>query len=195
MSSGDSSFSCEDKLFLLRLARSAMEAKLLKKSAPDLGTLPGSLNVTASCFVTLHTKGGELRGCIGNIGGFEPLGSNVLHNAVNSAFRDPRFAPVSSIEELNRLEIEISILTAPEKIASLDEFIVGEHGIIIQKGGASAVFLPQVAPEQGWDKNTTLTHLSMKAGMSPDAWREKGAEFSVFRAIVFAEKDFKGEIN
>jgi AmmeMemoRadiSam system protein A len=140
--------------------------------------------------VTLHTKGGDLRGCIGNIGAFEPLIDNIRGNAFNAAFRDPRFRPVSSEEELKGLEFEISVLTEAEPIDGPDSFVIGEHGIILQKNGRSAVFLPQVAPEQGWDVPETLTHLSMKAGLGPDAWREKDTRFSVFRAVVFAERDF-----
>ena len=194
MESTEFSLSKDDRISLLKLSRAAMETKLSRKKPGDMSELPDSLNVTASCFVTLHTKDGELRGCIGNIGGFEPLAQNALHNAINSAFGDPRFRPVSDLEELDTLEIEISVLSSPSEITSLDEFVVGKHGIIIQKDGRSAVFLPQVAPEQGWDKETTLTHLSMKAGLAPDAWREKDAVFSVFSATVFAEKDFPGEL-
>lgn len=194
MSGSELLLSDSDKVSLLRLARSAMESKLLRKSLPDFDDAPENLKAVASCFVTLHTSDGNLRGCIGNIGAFEPLIMNILHNAVNSAFGDPRFAPVSSKEELDSLELEISVLSNPAEISSLDEFVIGKHGIIIQKNRRSAVFLPQVAPEQGWNKDMTLTHLSMKAGLAPDAWRDDDAVFSVFTATVFAEKDFPGEV-
>lgn len=189
------SLSDSDRISLLKLARSTMRAKLARESLPEPEDVPASLDITASCFVTLHTADGNLRGCIGNIGGFEPLALNVVHNAVNAAFGDPRFRPVSTGEELASLEIEISVLSPPSEIASYEEFIVGEHGVILRKGPYSAVFLPQVAPEQGWDRETTLTHLAMKAGLPPDAWRDADAVFSVFTAIVFSEKDFPGECN
>lgn len=182
----------EEKILMLRLARSAMESVLKKEKVPGTSKAPEKFHETASCFVTLHTTPDRnLRGCIGNIGGFEPLALNIVHNAVNAAFRDPRFQPVSSLEELKTLEIEISVLTPPQDIISPDEFIIGKHGIILLKNGRSAVFLPQVAPEQGWDKETTLSHLSMKAGLSHDAWKEKDASFKVFSAIVFSETSEK----
>jgi AmmeMemoRadiSam system protein A len=152
--------------------------------------LTDRLKEIASCFVTLHTQDGRLRGCIGNIGeGFEALCDNVVRNAENAAFRDPRFPPVSSINELETLNIEISVLTSPEKIPTHDEFSVGKDGIIIRKNGRSAVFLPQVAEEQGWDKQTTLNQLCLKAGLPPDEWRKPGMEFLTFRAVVFSEKN------
>ena len=180
-------YSAGEKALMLKLARDSMARFLSRQAPPNLSSLPDSCKEIRSCFVTLHTSDGGLRGCIGNIGAFESLGENIFHNAVNAAFRDPRFMPVASTEELDALSIEISVLTPPEDIPSLKEFIIGEHGIILSHGRRSAVFLPQVAPEQGWDVETTLTHLSMKAGLPPDAWREPAAKFSVFRAIVLAE--------
>ncbi len=181
-------YSQEEKALMLKLARESIERKLARQAPPNVSGLPAKLLETRSCFVTLHSSDGELRGCIGHIGPFEPLAENILGNATNAAFRDPRFNPVSSERELASIYIEISVLTPPEEIPSIEEFVLGEHGIILQKSGRSAVFLPQVAPEQGWDVPTTLAHLSMKAGLQPEAWREPGAKFSVFRAIVFSEK-------
>ena len=83
---------------------------------------------------------------------------------------------------------EISVLTPSVPIGTPEEFIVGRHGIILEKGRHSAVFLPQVAPEQGWDRETTLEHLAMKAGLGRNEWR-RGANFSVFEAIVFGEEE------
>lgn len=181
-------YSVEEKKLMLSIARATMEATLKKTDMPDRSELPEKFRETRSCFVTLHDKSGSLRGCIGNIGASEPLIDNIVHNAINSAFRDPRFSPVSSLEELAGLELEISVLTLPEKIDSIDKFVPGEHGIILASSGRSAVFLPQVAPEQGWDREETLTHLSLKAGLYPYAWKEADAKFSIFRAIVFSEK-------
>jgi len=106
--------------------------------------------------------------------------------AVNACTRDFRFNPVSE-DELSDIEIEISVLTRPEKISGPEGFIPGEHGIIIKKGWNQAVFLPQVAPEQGWDRETTLEHLCMKAGLPANEWQKQGMEFYIFRAIVFSE--------
>ena len=182
-------YSSDEKKAMLALARATIE-NVLKGLTPAIPySLPAKLRETRSCFVTLHSEDGSLRGCIGNIEAFEPLCSNILHNAAHSAFQDPRFQRIKSLDELSGIVIEISVLTQPVKIESTDDFIVGKHGIILSKGAHSSVFLPQVAPEQGWDRETTLLHLSLKAGLSPDAWKGADAEFKVFEAIVFSEKN------
>lgn len=182
-------YSSDEKRSMLALARSTIE-NILKRQNPSIeNNLSKKLSETRSCFVTLHAKDGSLRGCIGNIEAFEPLSSNIIHNAAHSAFQDPRFQRVKNLDELADITIEISVLTPPEKIKSTDEFVIGKHGIILSKGFHSSVFLPQVAPEQGWDKETTLVHLSLKAGLDPYAWKEADAEFKVFEAIVFSEKE------
>lgn len=137
-------------------------------------------------FVTLKMTG-ELRGCIGNIEPVKPLYRAVMDNTVNSACRDPRFAPVQ-VSEVDSINIGISVLSPPEEIPDISSFEVGTHGIILKKGGASAVFLPQVAPEQGWDREETLRHLSRKAGLGQNDWKEKDAQFEVFTAQVFQEE-------
>jgi AmmeMemoRadiSam system protein A len=180
-------YSQEEKKILLSYARKTMEAALTNEKAPE--PLPEKFDKQGSCFVTLHTQNGNLRGCIGSLQAHEPLSKNIASNAINAAFRDPRFPSVSSLEELSKLELEISIMTEPEPIPSHNEFVEGKHGIIMKASGRSSVFLPQVAPEQGWDKETTLTHLSMKAGLQPDAWKSQDAKFSVFEAIVISEKE------
>jgi len=135
-------------------------------------------------FVTLNLDG-MLRGCIGSLAPVEELYISVHNNAVNAAMRDPRFRPVSE-QELERLDIHISILSPIEKIRSIDEFRIGEHGIILEKGYGRAVYLPEVAVEQRWDVEQTLSSLSEKAGLPGDAWKE-GAAFSVFSSVVLAE--------
>ncbi|MFA6292287.1 MAG: AmmeMemoRadiSam system protein A [Victivallales bacterium] len=182
-------YSPDEKIMMLALARSTIENVLKRINLAVPENLPEKLRETRSCFVTLHTKDGSLRGCIGNIEAFEPLCSNIIHNASHSAFQDPRFQRVKTLDELSDIIIEISVLTPPEKIKSTDDFIIGKHGIILSKDFRSSVFLPQVAPEQGWDKETTLVHLSLKAGLDPYAWKEADAEFKVFEAIVFSEKE------
>jgi AmmeMemoRadiSam system protein A len=187
-----SDYSSEEKKQLLTLARKTIEAELKKThdKTEMLSGLSEKFKEIRSCFVTLHNADGSLRGCIGNIQAFEPLVDNVINNALNSAFNDYRFNQVVSLEELADLVIEISVLTPMEDVSSYEDFIVGEHGVVLLKNGRSAVFLPQVAPEQHWDRDTTLRHLSMKAGLSPDAWMEPDAQFKVFRAIVFSETEF-----
>ena len=183
------SYTVEEKKFLLDLARKEITANLTGKDSPSLDGISEKFQQIRSCFVTLHSANGALRGCIGNIEPFQPLAENVVHNARNAAFRDPRFPPVASEAELKSLVIEISVLTVPSPIPSYKDFVVGKHGIILQKGYHNAVFLPQVAPEQGWDAETTLSHLAMKAGLYPDSWRDKDCKFKVFEAVYFSEKE------
>ncbi|OGV39753.1 MAG: hypothetical protein A2X48_23925 [Lentisphaerae bacterium GWF2_49_21] len=181
-------YSSDEKKMMLSLARSTIMNALKKEKLPDPGALPEKLHEIRSCFVTLHSSDGGLRGCIGNIEAFEPLCENIMHNALNSAFGDPRFKRMKSLDELSVVHIEISVLTLPSKIKSPDEFVIGKHGIILLKDFHSSVFLPQVAPEQGWDLETTMVHLSLKAGLEPYAWKEPDVEFKVFEAVVFSEK-------
>lgn len=186
------SLTAPEKAFLLRLARAAADAAATGGEPPDamslaaaeLGAVTPSLAEERGAFVTL-TAGGRLRGCIGYIEGIKPLLQAVADNARSAAIGDPRFSPVRS-GEMDRIHIEISALTPLRDVGGPDEIEIGRHGILLSKGRARAVFLPQVAPEQGWNLETTLDHLSLKAGLGPDAWRE-GARFQVFEAEVFAE--------
>lgn len=136
-------------------------------------------------FVTLK-KNDILRGCIGNIWPVSPLINGLIGRAADAAAHDRRFPPVQP-EELQHLEVEVSILTQPSKVTSFQEIEIGRHGIVVNKHGKSAVYLPQVAPEQGWSLEETLSHLSIKAGLPSDAWRS-GTSFEVFEAQVFKEE-------
>jgi uncharacterized protein len=182
-------FTNEEKQEILAFVRNTIASKFDGANVPALGQMDEKMTEICSCFVTLHKSDGALRGCIGNIGAHEALGENIAHNAINSAFGDPRF-PQLSEEELNDIEIEVSVLTPARPIAAPEDFIIGEHGIILQCRGRSAVFLPQVAPDQGWDREDTLTNLCYKAGLPFRAWQSEDANLSVFTAIVFSEKEF-----
>ena len=126
-----------------------------------------------------------LRGCIGEIMPMRPLVEAVAARAVDSALGDPRFSPVSE-RELGGIRVEVSALTPPKRVASWKDIVLGRDGMTLEKNGCFAVFLPQVAPEQGRDLATTLSYLSKKAGLDADAWR-KGAIFETFQAEVFHE--------
>lgn len=180
-------YTTEQQKFMLDLAKNTIKNKL-RGIAPikNRENIPDFLSKTQSCFVTLHTKDGNLRGCIGNIMAHESLYDNIVHNAFNSAFRDPRFSPVSTEEEFNTLKIEISILTPMEAVNSHKEIKIGTHGVLFKLGKYSSVFLPQVAPEQGWSLEETLTHLSMKSGLGSDAWKHIDAKFEIFEAIIIS---------
>ncbi|MDO8130364.1 MAG: AmmeMemoRadiSam system protein A, partial [Candidatus Brocadiales bacterium] len=138
-------------------------------------------------FVTLK-KHGELRGCIGHILPKTSLFQSVIENTINSSSNDWRFNPVN-VTETPDITIEISVLSQLQKINSPDEFTVGKEGIVIRKDNNGAVFLPQVATEQGWSRAETLCHLCRKAGLPADAWQNDGMEFYIFTANVFHEKE------
>jgi AmmeMemoRadiSam system protein B/AmmeMemoRadiSam system protein A len=149
-----------------------------------------ALRSRAGAFVTLNHKNfkagepGRLRACMGVIEAKQELTEAVVQAAVWAA-QDPRF-PRLKAAELGSLEVEVSVLSPAHPVAGPGAIEVGKHGVILEKGGHRALFLPQVAPEQGWDRRTMLDHLARKAGLPANGWRE-GASFEVFTAQVFAE--------
>ena len=176
----------QDKKQLLTLARKTMVYALQNRRVPEAAdldvTISAAMQRPRAAFVTL-TKDSMLRGCIGDIFPQRPLYKSVIINAIHACVNDRRFPPVSE-DELRDIHIEISALTLPSPIASPDQIRIGIDGVILNKEGHSAVFLPQVAPEQGWNVEQMLTHLSLKAGLGPDDWRD-GASFEAFQAQVF----------
>lgn len=181
-------FSPDERRVLLATARNAIISGFHGHSkTPDIAPeVSESLKTPCGAFVTL-TKYGDLRGCIGYVEAEEPLIQTVILAAKAAAFRDTRFLPVTQ-DEMKDIEIEISVLNPPYPVQSWKEIVIGRHGIIMSKHGRRALFLPHVATERGWDIATTLKHLSMKAGLDPDDWRE-GASFEVFEAEVFGEAE------
>jgi AmmeMemoRadiSam system protein B/AmmeMemoRadiSam system protein A len=201
---GESEFplSDEDKRTLLRLARASLEAAVRKgrfdpAGIKDIPSTP-SLDRKAGAFVTLKCNtgadgactghGGELRGCIGTLEPSESVYQVVARRAASAALEDTRFSPVT-VAELPSITVEVSVLTPPRPVKSAEEIVIGRHGIILESGWNAATFLPQVAPEQGWDRETTLRHLASKARLPADGW--KTASFKVYEAIVFTEGEFK----
>jgi hypothetical protein len=180
----------EDKKQLLSLARKSLVHFLQRQQIPNASELNITVSDAMKCqraaFVTLK-KNFQLRGCIGDIFPRQPLYKSVIFNAITAGVHDRRFLPVTEAE-CNDITIEISALTTPEPIVSPAEIRIGIDGVVLNKNGRSAVFLPQVAPEQGWDVNQMLTQLSRKAGLPADAWKE-GANFLVFQADVFGENE------
>ncbi|MHC4355877.1 MAG: AmmeMemoRadiSam system protein B [Planctomycetota bacterium] len=179
-----------DRKQLLALARRTMDFCLERRRIPDASELGVAISDAMRCpraaFVTLR-KEHVLRGCIGDIFPQKPLYKSVIQNAINACFNDTRFPQVSK-DECKDITIEISALTAPAPVASADEIRIGTDGVVLNKDGHSAVFLPQVATEQGWDIDQTLTQLSLKAQLPGDAWKQ-GAGFLVFQADVFGESE------
>lgn len=186
----DQNLTASEREFLRDLAWLGVEAAAAGKRGPDprllaadRGLEPGpALKQDRGAFVTL-TAAGNLRGCIGTIEGIQPLMDAVAENAAAATVRDPRFAPVTP-REVPSLELEISALSPLWMVSGPENIIIGQHGILLEKAGRRAVFLPQVAPEQGWDLETTLGHLALKAGLPLHAWQD-GARFRVFTAEVF----------
>ena len=181
----DFSLSAEDKKMLKDIALQSIVDSLNGKSVSvcesPLQKYP-MLNKKCGAFVSLH-KHGHLRGCIGHFGEDYPLHEIVAEMARAAAFEDPRFVPVTR-DELDDLDIEISVLTPMRRIQSLDEFELHRHGIYIKKGYRSGTFLPQVADEVNWTKEEFVGHCSQdKAGLGWDGWRD--AELYVYEAIVF----------
>ena len=174
-----------DKKVLKEIALQSIKDSLDGKRCSDnssLFTIHSSLNQKCGAFVSLH-KHGHLRGCIGHFGEDYPLHEIVAEMARAAAFEDPRFMPVTR-DELNDLDIEISVLTPMRRIQSLDEFELHRHGIYIKKGYRSGTFLPQVADEVNWTKEEFVGHCSQdKAGLGWDGWRD--AELYVYEAIIF----------
>ncbi len=186
----DSKLDENEQSTLIKVARDTLETYVKKRELPDIDsgkyTFTQKLKEKRGVFVTLN-KNGNLRGCIGHILPRESLCNAVMDNTVNSSTKDMRFAPVSK-DELSEIDIDISVLSPIKKISGPEQFIPGLHGIIIRMGGMSAVFLPQVATEQGWDKDETLNHLCRKARLPVYAWKDEGMEFFIFTAQVFHEK-------
>lgn len=183
----------KEKKFLLSLARKSIQyylsrGQLIQVSPSDVPSK--NLVENGACFVTLYMSK-ELRGCIGTLEAHRPLFMDVLENAVASAVGDPRFFPLS-MQELHKVKISISVLTEPKDFPVngpddiLKKLVPHKHGLILKQGLASATFLP-VVWEQLPDKVQFLQHLSMKARLEPDGWRDPKTKFQVYEAIEFSE--------
>ena len=171
-----------EKKELLALARRTLESFVRDGSVSPYDTSNIHFTDPRGAFVTL-TKKGELRGCIGYIEPVVPLYKAVQQCAVYAASEDPRFTPVIP-RELADIAVEISVLTTPRKINDARQVQVGRHGLVMSQGGRRGVLLPQVATENGWEREEFLSQACLKAGLPADAWK-KGAAIEVFEAIVF----------
>jgi len=180
----------KDKKDLIDIARSTVTEYVTKKKIPELDTQIYSETLKTHCgtFVTLN-KFHRLRGCIGRFDANEPLYEVVQQMAIAAATQDSRFTPVLEYE-LQDIEIEISVLTPMKKINSIDEIVLGKHGIYVKKGYNTGTFLPQVATDTGWTLEEFLGHCARdKAGIGWDGWKE--ADVFIYEANVFSEKDFE----
>ncbi len=173
-------FSNEERRSLLLIARNAIAKKLGEGLSPGIAKLTDAKFFTPrGVFVTLEIES-ALRGCIGNILPAYPLIRAIEKNAVHAAFDDPRFAPITNTE-FDRLTIEISVLSIPKPLEfhSPDDLLKkikpGEDGVVLRKGAFSATFLPQVWEDLA-GPFTFFEHLSLKAGLDKDSWKDSEIE-------------------
>ncbi|MFO7692705.1 MAG: AmmeMemoRadiSam system protein B [Vicinamibacterales bacterium] len=178
-----------DRKVLLRLARETITRYLRTDTVPLPRGGSARLLRESGAFVTLKSRG-QLRGCIGRIQSAEPLIQLVGRLALDSAFKDSRFRPVNAAE-LGSLDVEVSVLTPLASVAGPDAIQPGRDGVVLSVGERSAVFLPQVAGEQGWGRTELLDNLAQKAGLVPGAWRDRRAKLLTFQADVFDESLLK----
>ncbi len=164
-------FTATRKAQLLALAKDTLYARVTGKKLPDPVVSDPLLKADGATFVTLNDNSGHLRGCIGNIMPVMPLYRSVISNAVSASTSDPRFPPVTPAE-LSALHVEVTVLSPLEPLDDIKKIKIGTHGLYLESGANSGVFLPQVATEQGWDVPTYLAELARKAGLPPDGWRD-----------------------
>jgi len=170
----------EEKGQLLSLAKNTIVNYVSHGKTPDVEIKDPKLAANGATFVTIK-RNNNLRGCIGNLQPVMPLYRSVIMNAVSASSRDPRFSPMTR-EELKDMEVEISILSPFEPLRDIKQIEIGKHGLFLVKGQNSGLLLPQVPTEFGWDTKTFLEQLSLKAGLSKDAWKD--AELFSFTAEI-----------
>ncbi len=180
----------------VRLARSAIEECLKNKKKIKPDNLPKVFREKRGVFVTLNT-GKQLRGCIGRPYPILPLGEAIIASAINAARDDFRFSPVKP-QEIEKLTIEVTVLTVPKRINAKPKdlpgkIVIGRDGLIVATGACSGLLLPQVAIEHGFDCTEFLCQTCMKAGLMPDAWLN-GAEVYSFEGQIFEEIEPGGEV-
>lgn len=170
---------------LLKLARTSIEFYIENSYLPDFETEDPELNRRSGVFVTLE-KEGELRGCIGYLRADGPLYQRVQEVAIDAAFADYRFPPLTA-EELSEVSIEISVLSPLRRVNDIQEIQVGVHGLLIYQAGRQGVLLPQVAVDENWNRDEFLENACLKADLPGDCWSQRPALYT-FTAMVFGEE-------
>jgi AmmeMemoRadiSam system protein B/AmmeMemoRadiSam system protein A len=173
---------------LLSFARKTIRQYLTSGTTPLARGFDPVLESEKGVFVTLR-KQDRLRGCIGHMADDLPLCQAVGYCALQAAFNDRRFSPVE-LDELADIEIEVSVLTPFQPVGGYEDIRIGRDGVLLEKDGRSAVYLPSVAVEQGWNREEMLSHLCVKAGLPPDGWKT-GTRFYTFQATAFSESDLR----
>jgi AmmeMemoRadiSam system protein A len=177
-----------EKQLLLTIARASVGLHLLSQPLHFPYIPTGALTESHGIFVSLH-KHDRLRGCIGNIQPVDPLYRTAADCAIGAAVRDPRFEPLT-LDELQALEFEISVLSSMETVTNVADVEVGRHGLLITKNRFRGLLLPQVATTYGWDRERFLDETCKKAGLHAGDWKD-GATIQCFSASVFCEKQFQ----
>jgi AmmeMemoRadiSam system protein A len=178
----------EEQDLLLQLARQAVHAAVTGSTPPTLDReLSPALSQRAAVFVTLR-KGGELRGCVGNILASGSVAQAALEAASNASTRDHRFESIS-VDELQTLEYQISILSRFRDLPSAEAIQIGKHGLYLEKGVSRGLLLPQVASEHGWDPLIFLDQTCIKAGLEVGSWRDPSCDIWYFSALVFGDRE------
>ena len=175
--------SAEEKEKLREVAFHAIRCRCMGEAMPDIVAETPKLKEPGGAFVSIH-KGKELRGCIGMIEARAPLWETIKRMAVEAAFGDPRFCAIAG-DELDKIDIEISVLTPMRRIGDLSEIEIGKHGLFIRRGIRSGLLLPQVATEHHWNREQFLKWTCHKAGLPEKAWKDEDVELYVFSADVF----------
>ncbi|MBN1390538.1 MAG: TIGR00296 family protein [Candidatus Thermoplasmatota archaeon] len=192
-------FTDQDGEMAVRMARAVIENELGRKEI-GLPSVSRQFDMDSGVFVTLNTYPEKnLRGCIGYPEPVMALGRAIKDVAVAAALRDPRFPPVRP-EEMDRIVIDVTLLTPPQDIRCSDmedlpgQVKVGRDGLIARKGFRSGLLLPQVPVEYGWSVEEFLSHTCMKAGLHPDEWRGGDVAFQRFQGKVFGEETPRGKV-
>jgi len=185
---------------LIDSARRSIKLFFSDKSIETWESKEKWLNEKLGVFVTLQRyPGRELRGCIGFPYPTLPLGKAIIEAAKLSAFEDTRFPPLVE-DEIDKITIEISVLTKPQEIKSdkksdiINDIEIGKDGLIVEYSGYSGLLLPQVASEEEWDAEHFLEQTCIKAGVSPKSWKNKGCRIYKFQAQIFSEEKPNGTI-
>lgn len=179
-------FSSYEQREILEYIKQCLQRELAGLPLQDYPN-PRKLKKLGSAFVHLERNDGSFRGCIGSVEAVESLGDSLKRNSINAAFIDPYSPPVSS-DELDELMIEVAVVK-PAKLSLWSEFEVGKHGIILKVAQRRAVFLPEIAQEQGWSATETFNNLAQKAGLPETAWQSPETEIWLFETEKFRNKN------
>jgi len=186
----------QDGEILLKLARKSIEEALEGREIIVPEEIKRKYSFPRGVFTTLKNRiNKQLRGCIGIPYPIMPLWQAVVDSAISAAFKDPRFIPITSKEELDNTILELTILTPPKEIKVEDRRLlpsmikIGRDGLIVSAFGRTGLLLPQVAVEYNWDAETFLSQTCLKAGLPPDCWLWDETVIKTFQGQIFEEEN------